>query len=310
MTPTSFRRLKRLVSIEQVLAHRGLLARMRRQADTLTGSCPIHHGDNPRAFVVARSKNLWRCFTGCDAGGDIVELVRRLDRCSYPQVADYLSSLAREPHRVDAPIQPAPPPPEPFSPFQRRLPLDPEADLLRHKAIRPQTARRFETGGYHGRGFLQDAIGIRLFDPQGNPLGYAARRLDPPQIRRYGKWKFPPRLPKNRLLYNYHRVRIRHPHALVIVECPWGVMRLDQIGIPAVALLGTHLSAAQYQLLLPTPRLIVMMDADATGRLAASRIRQQMRAHPELLVASIPDGLDPDELTDDQLAAILQPLLL
>lgn len=309
MTPPSFRRLKRLVSIEQVLDHRGLLARMRRQTNTLTGSCPIHHGDNPRAFVVARSKNLWRCFTGCDAGGDIVELVRRLDRCSYPQVADYLCSLAREPRRVDAPIEPAHSPPRPFTPFRRRLPLDPEADLLRQKTIRPQTARRFETGRYHGRGFLQDAIGVRLFDPQGNPLGYAARRLDPQQTRRYGKWKFPPRLPKNRLLYNFHRVRTLQPHALVIVECPWGVMRLEQIAIPAVALLGTHLSSVQRQLLLPTSRLIVMMDADPTGRQAASRIRQQMHAHPDLLIASLPDGLDPDELTDKQLQAILQPLL-
>ncbi len=309
MTPPSFRRLKRLVSIEQVLAYRGLLARMRRQANTLTGPCPIHHGDNPRAFVVARSKNLWRCFTGCDAGGDIVELLRRLDRCSYLQVADYLNSLAGEPYQTDARVEPTYSPPKPFSPFRRCLPLDPEADFLRHKAIHPQTARRFETGRYHGRGFLQDAIGVRLFDPQGNPLGYAARRLDPQQTRRYGKWKFPPRLPKNHLLYNFHRVRTRQPHALVIVECPWGVMRLEQIAIPAVALLGTHLSSAQRQLLLPTPRLIVMMDADPTGRQAASRIRQQMHAHPDLLFASLPDGLDPDELTDEQLQAILQPLL-
>ena len=98
------------------------------------------------------------------------------------------------------------------------------------------------------------------------------------------------------------------PAASLCIECPWGVMRLDQIGIPAVALLGTHLSAAQRQLLLPTPRLIVMMDGDSAGRRAASRIRQQMQAHPDLLVASIPDGLDPDDLTDEQLAATVQPL--
>ncbi len=304
----SFRRLKRLISIEQVLAHRGLLGRCRRQRDSLVGPCPIHHGDNPRAFVVSRSKNLWRCFTACDAGGDLVELVRRLDQCSYSQVADYLSSLAREPLRIVVPIEPTHAPTKPFSPFRRRLPLDPEADLLRHKQIRPHTARRFETGRYHGRGFLRDAIGVRLHDPQANPIGYAARRLDPQQIRRYGKWKFPPRLPKNQLLYNFHRVRTRHPQALVIVECPWGVMRLHQIAIPAVALLGTHLAPAQHQLLRPL-RIILMMDADPAGKKAASRICRQMHAHPDLSVASIPDGLDPDELTDDQLAASLRHLL-
>lgn len=311
MIPTHLRfsRLKRLVSIEQVLAHRGLLAPMRRQTHSLCGPCPIHRGDNPRAFVVSRSKNLWRCFTACDAGGDLVELVRRLDQCTYLQVAQYLCSLAGDSRPIPAPIEPIPRDPKPFSPFRRQLTLDPEADFLRHKAILPATARRFETGLYRGHGFLSQAIGVRLHDPQARPLGYAARRLDPKAIIDHRKWSFPPRLPKDQLLYNFHRVRARKPKSLVIVECPWGVMRLHQIGILAVALLGTHLSAAQRQLILPTPHLIVMMDGDPAGRNAASRIGQQMHAHPNISVASIPDGLDPDELTDGQIAATLEPFL-
>ena len=309
MIPTHLRfsRLKRLVPIEQVLAHRGLLARMRRQTHTLTGPCPIHRGDNPRAFVVSRHKNLWRCFTGCDAGGDVVELVRRLERCAYRQVAHYLSSLTGALCPTHPPIERFTRPPKPFVAFRRSLPLDPEIDFLRHKAIHPYTARRFEAGLYRGPGFLNQAIGVRLHDHQGRPLGYAARRLSPQVIRDRGKWNFPPRLPKDQLLYNYHRVRSAHD--LVIVECPWGVMRLDQIGIPAVALLGTHLSAEQRQLLRPTQHLILMMDGDRAGKSAAIRIGQQMLTHPNVSVASMPDGLDPDELTDRQLAAIVQPLL-
>ncbi|MCP4545623.1 MAG: toprim domain-containing protein [bacterium] len=87
-------------------------------------------------------------------------------------------------------------------------------------------------------------------------------------------------------------------------------MRLDQIGFPAVALLGTHLSSEQRQLLLPTTRLIVMIDGDPAGKKAASRICQGMATHPNLSVASIPDGLDPDDLTDEQLRAALHPFLL
>ncbi len=300
-----FSRLKKLVHIEQVLEHRGLLARMRRQTHDLNGPCPIHRGDSPRAFVVSRCKNLWRCFTGCDTGGDVVELVRRLDRCSYRQVAHYLSSLTRDPLPTPSPTEPVARPERPFSPYTRRLPLDPKVDFLQRKAIRPYTARRFEAGLYRGRGFLSQAIGVRLHDPQARPLGYAARRLDPQTIRDRGKWNLPPRLPKNQLLYNYHRIPERDPQSLVIVECPWGVMRLDQIGIPAVALLGTHFGAVQQQLLQPIPHLILMMDGDPAGRNAALRIRQQMHAHTSVSVVSIPDGLDPDELTDGQLVTIL-----
>ncbi|MEE8325602.1 MAG: CHC2 zinc finger domain-containing protein [candidate division NC10 bacterium] len=305
----SFRTLKQLVSIEHVLAHRQLIARMRRRGNDLVGPCPIHHGDNPMAFVVSRSKNLWRCFTGCDAGGDVVELVRRLDQTSYARVAEYLADLARLPLPPVFNNGPCHSSPRPFVPFQRYIPLDPEADLLRCKAIHPKTARHFEVGLYQGRGFLQRSVGVRLHDPQGSPLGYAARHLQPCDIRCHGKWKFPPRFPKNRLLYNFHRIRAHNPKTLVLVECPWGVMRLHQIAIPAVALLGTHLSSRQHQLLLPISHLIVMMDGDPAGRQAATRISQQLYAHPELSIASVPDGLDPDQLTDDRLKAILRPFL-
>jgi DNA primase len=53
-----------------------------------------------------------------------------------------------------------------------------------------------------------------------------------------------------------------------------------------------------------------MMDADPAGKTAAPRICQCMGTHPNLAVASIPDGLDPDDLTDEQLQAALQPFLL
>ncbi len=302
-----FARLKRLVSIEHVLAQRGLLSKLRCRGDMLVGPCPIHHGDNPRAFVVSRNKNLWRCFTACDAGGDVVEFVRRLDKIDYPRVAFYLASLA------DAPPPPSRRAPLPtrtaFTPFPHRLRLDPHVDFLRHKAIQSQTASFFEVGFYSGRGFLHQSIGVRLHDLDGNPLGYAARRLHPQQARTFGKWKFPPRLPKNQLLYNFHRVRPIHHRPLVIVECPWGVMRLHQLAIPSVALLGTHLSAPQQSLLLEAPRLIVLMDADRAGRKAASRISQKMSSHSDLLVASIPTGLDPDDLSDEQLATTLRPFL-
>ena len=89
-----FRRLKRRVGIEQLLQANGCLGGMKRQGRRLVGRCPLHGGDNPRAFVADLSKNLWYCFTGCRAGGDVVELARRLLGLSYRETARYLASLA------------------------------------------------------------------------------------------------------------------------------------------------------------------------------------------------------------------------
>ncbi len=73
-----FRYLKHHVGIELVLQANGLLGDLKRRGDRLVGRCPLHGGDNHRAFVVTLSKKLWYCFTGCRAGGDVVELARRL----------------------------------------------------------------------------------------------------------------------------------------------------------------------------------------------------------------------------------------
>lgn len=297
------------MSIEQILASRGLLDALTPRGGRLVGPCPVHGGDNPRAFVVDRRKGLWRCFTHCDGGGDVVELVRRLDRCGYREAAETLASLAGT-----VPVSTSPPaafaPPRPlFHPYTRRLNLDPNASLLRRKSITPDTARRFEVGAYHGRGFLEGCVGVRLHDSNGLPLGYAGRRLDPELLRRLGKWKLPPALPKSHLLYNLHRVRPRLSTAhLALVECPWGVMRLAQLRLPAVALLGTSLSEPQISLLAHASKVVLLLDGDDAGRLATTRIQARLGTH-KTTIAHLPDGLDPDDLTDLDLASLLHPLL-
>lgn len=301
-----FRRLKRSVTIEQVLASKGLLDRLRRRGNHLVGPCPIHRGDNPRAFTAHRERNIWRCFTGCDAGGDVVELTRRLEGGSYQAAAVYLAGLAGT----------APPdgrsripstPPRPFRPFTSQLPLDPTARFLAHKGIRPEIARRFQVGAFYGGGMLNGCIAVRLFEPKGKPLGYAGRRLDPEVARARGKWKLPPGLPRNTLLYGYHHALHLLHHGVVLVECPWGVLRLAQLEIPAVALLGTHLSPTQQGLLRDLPRVVLLMDGDDAGRRAAATIRQGLH---NATVYALPDGLDPDDLEDQDLLQLRQHLFL
>ena len=294
----SFQRLKRLVKIEHVLADKGRLGPFRRRGAYLLGPCPIHGGDNPNAFVVHPGKNLWHCFTGCDAGGDIVELVRRLDAKTYQQTAVYLATLAGsalpQPNLSISTL-----PNRPFRPFTRCLPLDATDPFLIRKGIRPQIAKRFEVGAFHGRGMLAGCIAIRLFDLKGRPLGYAGRQLDPFKAQTHGKWRFPPALPRNTLLYGYHQAKPLWNRGVVLTECPWGVLRLAQLQIPAVALLGIHLSTAQHNLLEHLPRLVVLMDGDKAGRKAARAISQRL---PRAIVVELPEGRDPDDMTDMELA--------
>ena len=304
-----FRLLKRKVTIEQVLADRGLLDGLTRRGARLAGPCPIHGGDNPGAFVVSLEKHIWWCFTGCNAGGDVVELARRLCRLTYRETAHYLARLAsaqpeKRPQHITAPAL------RRFRVFTNRLRLDHDTPLLTGKGIRSETARRFEAGRYYGPGMLAGCVAVRLHDTRGRPLGYTGRRLDPEQVQRHGKWVFPSRLPRNSLLYGFHHAYPLLLRRLVVVECPWGVMRLTQLSIPTVALLGTHLSKIQMERMSLAPRIVLLMDGDNAGRKAAFNIHQKLTSRNNVKICDLPDGCDPDDLTEEELSRRIGPFLL
>ena len=296
----NFADLKRRVSIVTVLNTKGELTQFKKRADQLFGPCPVHGGDNPNAFVISLSKNIWHCFTRCNTGGDVIKLVQRLYGKDYRQTADFLSSLAHtaatSPSVCSAQYRK-----QSFTPFTARLPLDASTPWLHKKQINPATASRFEVGAYHGKGFLSGCIAVRLHDLRGHPIGYAARQLNPKLAKQYGKWKFPPGLPKNEILYNFHRIRSANPKAVVVVECPWAVMRLAQLNIPTVALLGIHLSAVKFDILKTIPRVVLMLDGDYAGRSATIRIRKILEPYTKVQCITLPSDLDPDDLTDNAL---------
>lgn len=295
---------ERAVPIPSVLQAAGVLAGLRRRGDRLVGPCPIHGGDSPTAFSVDLRLNRWYCFTGCSEGGDVVDLVRRLHRVGFREAAEILGGIAA-PGAFALPASPAARPSEPFRAFSRSIPLNPDCAFLSAKGIWPATAAVHEVGAYTGDGWLAGCVGVRLHDPTGRPLGYLGRALVPTH---FGRWKLPPRLPKAQILYNYHRASARSPPAIAVTECPWGVLRLAQLGIPAVALLGIHLSAMQGDLLARYPRVVLVLDADGPGQEAAQRIRSALAQRSDAIVVHLPAGQDPDDLDDPSLHALVSPL--
>ena len=298
----NFAYLKRRVSIVTVLNAKGGRTPFKKRGDQLFGPCPVHGGDNPNAFVISLSKNIWHCFTRCNTGGDVIKLVRRLYGKDYRQTAAFLSSLAHT-TATSRTVCAAHYRKKPFTAFTARLPLDASSPWLLKKQIKLATAKRFEVGAYHGKGFLCGCIAVRLHDLLGQPIGYAARQLNPSLAKQYGKWKFPPRLPKNEIFYNFHRIRFANPKTVVVVECPWAVMRLDQLNIPALALLGIHMSSVQLDILKKISRVVLMLDGDYAGRSATIRIRKTLEPYTKLQCITLPPDLDPDDLNDHALVS-------
>ncbi len=297
-----FKHLKQSVSIESVLQYKGLPP-LRKRGHQLVGACPVHGGDNPNAFVVTPSKNIWHCFTKCNGGGDVIDLVCRMNHMTHYQTAQYLASVSHTSPAPSIPVKTQGLKPT-FKPFTRNLHLDCESPWFKGKGITGKTASHFEAGLYQGRGFLTDCIAVRLHDLEGCPIGYAGRRLVDHQIKKYGKWRFPPQLPKSRILYNFHRVRNKLQKGLFVVEGPWGVMRLAQLSIPAVALLGINLSNEQQRILRKIPKIVLMLDGDIPGRKAAKRIHDKLRNNTVVKRVNLNINTDPDDLQDHQLTKL------
>jgi DNA primase len=63
--------------MEQVLDHYGVLDTFKRSGSRLSGPCPIHGGSNPTQFRVEIDKNIWKCFSECKHGGNVLDFIAK-----------------------------------------------------------------------------------------------------------------------------------------------------------------------------------------------------------------------------------------
>jgi len=177
-----------------------------------------------------------------------------------------------------------------------------------------------ESGGNYDR--FRNRIMIPIRDEQGRMAGFGARILDPNDIPKFLNSPETPIFSKGRLLYGLDRARkpIRTADQAVIVEGYLDVIALHQAGYEnVVSPMGTALTEDQMRLLKKFTRKIVLaLDPDVAGQRAVLRgldaarsamdkqgelgfdarglLRYEARLQADLRVATMPDGLDPDEI--------------
>lgn len=146
-------------------------------------------------------------------------------------------------------------------------------------------------------------------------VGYTGRRLDQIKFMKYcnAEWT-----PAKKLFYPYDYVASTSPRTIVLVEGQIDALNLIQYGIPALCIMGTNnWSDAKRSKLqeLDIDRVFICMDGDSAGRLAATQLLQGTERHGSLIQdkkgiryfqhvenINLPDGTDPGDLAQDQLA--------
>ena len=87
-----FEQIKRVVPLEAILQHYGILSELKRVGSQLKGCCPIHNGSNARQFVVDLNKNVWRCFSPeCNRGGAQLEFVAEREGVDILEAAQLIA---------------------------------------------------------------------------------------------------------------------------------------------------------------------------------------------------------------------------
>lgn len=305
-----FRAVKASVSLAEVLRAYGVDWLRTRRPGQLEGRCPIHQGDRVDAFHVRVSQNAFHCFA-CQAGGNVLDFVAAMERCSVREAARRLAQ--RFP--VSA-LQPGSVAGEkgnwlgkkegdnrPLSFILRGV--DRSHAYLRARGISPETAALFGVGFYAGPGVMSGRVVIPIHDPRGRLVAYAGRSLDgaPP------KYRLPAGFRKSLLLFNFHRAAARDEQTVGVVEGYFDCLKIHQAGFRCVvALMGTVLSGVAETLLLARFRkVILMLDGDDRGRQASQRIAAQLAGRCSVRLAWLPGGKQPDQLNREEIRALLRP---
>jgi len=171
---------------------------------------------------------------------------------------------------------------------------------------------------------FRNRLMIPIRDRNGKMAGFGARVLDPEDVPKYLNSPQTPIFDKSRLLYGLDSARkdIRELDQVVIVEGYMGVIGPFQHGFRnIVAQMGTALTEYQLRILKKyTDKFILALDSDAAGQKATLRglqiardaldrtpemvfdarglLHQEGRLKADIRVLTLPEGLDPDDVTN------------
>lgn len=261
--------------------------------------CPFHNDTKPSLFVNINTGD-WRCF-GCKTEwakwktlADKLKMkTLSLDTEEgsginpFPALVSEIESLAEGGY--DQPPQ------------NSLMPWVGDWRNMSQKFLRKLGAKHFYDNGVARIWFPVDVDEERV--------GWVARRLDKskqtPWKNMKGDWA-------SKALFPYNSVS-QETDLLAVVEGPADALSLVCRGLPALALLGTtSWSKVKCSLLLAKiPKLVVLMlDNDRAGREATSKMMYRLRRIGlPFVVVNLPEGKDPDQLSDKEVHRLKRQLL-
>ena len=255
VTYTAYR-VNRMIDWIQALLNLGIDVPV--GVDEVSILCPFHD-DNSESCSINLDKGVWICFAGCGQGS-LKSFIQEYKDWDFKQVNQYLVSY-KDTHSkrlfIEPPIVEEGPLPEVNVPF--KLGMVPK--WIFDRGFDKQSMKKWLCGISPANGLI-----IPVKDINFRTVGWITR-----QEKQIPKYLYSKGLKKSHILFG--QPYIRDCEYVCVTEGPLDAMWLNQLGFPAVALLGMSMSAKQKDLILtlPTKEIILCLDNDEAGQRGKKR---------------------------------------
>lgn len=241
--------------------------------------CPYHNNFRTPAGEVSKSTGMFFCFS-CQETKDLIELVMHISNRTYFEAIRFITSKGKDTDIEQFVSRALVQIPE-YIAFDELIikRLNNQA-LTSPRAMSYYEGRRItkESVVKFGLGYSekQDMVTIPVHSPDGMAVGFVGRSIE-------GKdFKNTPKLPKAKVLFNLHRIKTSDK--VYVVESSFDAIRLDQVGLSAVATLGANVSNTQIDLLQKYfNNIIVIADNDEAGGNMKDRIVEKLKSRVSVI---------------------------
>ena len=257
--------------VQRVLAGAGINVESEVDSDYII-FCPFHSNYRTPAGEVDKIKGTFFCFS-CQKIADLVELVMHTSGRTYFESVRFIKSKEEQTdiaQEISKRLYVKPDYVQYDELIIKRLNdqalISPRALLyFKSRSINETSIQKFSLG-YSEK---QDMVTIPVHSPDGMCVGFVARSIE-------GKdFKNTPGMPKSKVLFNLHRVKTASK--VYIVESSFDAIRLDYVGLPAIATLGANISNTQVELLKKYFNdIIVIADNDVAGGNMKDRLIEKL----------------------------------
>lgn len=284
--------------IKRVLAGSGVTVEKETESEYIV-FCSFHSNHRTPAGEINKYSGLFFCFS-CGKTADLIELVMHFSNRTYFESVRFIKSKEVETD-ILSDVNSKLIQKEEWTEFDisivqrlhdQALSSERAKEYFIKRKITKESVIKFKLGYSEN----QDMISIPVYNHEGLCVGFVGRSVE-------GKdFKNTPKLPKSKLLFNLNKIRAASK--VYVVESSFDAIRLDQVGMPAVATLGANVSSKQIDLLQKYfSDINIIADNDEAGGNMKEKIVERLNGN--VTVVNLDEKYkDIGDMTDEEILGI------